>query len=267
MNKMCKKITSFRICSKECSPCYARGVITIEAALCIPIFLMAMLSLIYAINAYFVYERVNVAVYEEAKYASIMKYDDMSYGASAVQANIIERLGDDFFDSPIIADGKSGFDFSKTDLSDKEITVVCVNYRIKIPFFAQMIDEFEFSSKCVVHNWVGYTNGLNGYENEEEYVYMAKNGTVYHKSRDCTHIRLQIVNVKGKDIGKLRNESGGKYKQCEYCHPKKSDEKIYITKDGDRYHNTLSCAGLKRTIIRVRLSDLNGVKPCTRCGY
>ena len=52
-------------------------------------------------------------------------------------------------------------------------------------------------------------------EEQEEYVYITENGTVYHRERNCTHLTLSIE-LAGKDeVGQLRNESGGKYYPCE----------------------------------------------------
>lgn len=267
---MNKKITSFRICSKECSPCYVenrRGVLTIEAALSIPVFLIAMLTLTYLINIYFVYEKISMAACEEAKYISVKSFDDKAYGVGGIQANIEASLGEDFLNSMLVGGKSNGLDFSGSDLSDKEISVISIKYRVKIPYAMPLINELSFEVRFITHNWVGYINGLNGFNDIYEYVYITENGSVYHRSRECTHIRLRISSVSGNEVKKLRNTSGGKYKKCEYCHPKLSDKRLYITEDGDRYHSTLSCSGLKRTIRKVRLSDLNGVKPCTRCGY
>lgn len=267
--------------SKECSPCYVnntdnsdsggragkRGVLTIEAALVIPLFLIAMMTLLYVINLSYVYEKVSIAVCEEARRVSVESYDNEGIHIGRVQAEIEELLGEKLLNSGIIAGGRGGLDFSKTDLTDREIAVIAVGYKAEIPFALPVINELKYECQAVVHTWTGYTHGLNEREDASEYVYMTNSGTVYHRSRECSHIRLKIRCVSADEISALRNESGGKYVQCAVCRPKKDCNRLYITEDGDRYHSTLSCSGLIRTVIRVRLNSIEGVKPCSRCGY
>lgn len=65
-------------------------------------------------------------------------------------------------------------------------------------------------SCCYMRAWTGYDveRKFSG-EEQEEYVYITENGTVYHRERNCTHLTLSIE-LAGKDeVGQLRNESGG----------------------------------------------------------
>lgn len=269
---MCDKktyINQIIIRSKECSPCYVKrkGVLSVEASICVPLFLIAMMALISIANMYYVYERVYSSVCEEARYIAVYSHDGNAYSIGGVQANIEERLGEKLINSGLIRDGAAGLDFSESDLSNQEIAIIAVNYYYAIPFGITPLDDIKFSCRAVIHTWTGYVNGLNGLSSISEYVYMTKNGKVYHRSRECSHIRLHIRCVSGKDMKSLRNNAGGKYKKCEYCKPKLKDERLYVTEDGDRYHNSLTCSGLKRTVVRVRLSDIEGVSACSRCGY
>lgn len=261
--KIIKKMCAF--CPLERSPYPA--ILTIETALVLPLFLMCMLTLLALCSIYYVNGKVEAAVNEEAKLVALSQYDEPGYSTSSIEANIKARLSDRILNSSLIKGGENGFDFSDTDLSDREVLTIAVAYTVNLPFDIFSICEIPIYKKLIVHSWVGYERGLNGVYDTSEYVYMTSNGTVYHRSRECSHIRLSIRQANGRDIKNLRNENGGKYKKCIYCHPKLSDEKLYITEDGDKYHNTLLCSGLKRTIIRVKLSDIGDVKPCSRCGY
>ena len=116
-------------------------------------------------------------------------------------------------------------------------------------------------SCCYMRAWTGYDveRKFSG-EEQEEYVYITENGTVYHRERNCTHLTLSIE-LAGKDeVGQLRNESGGKYYPSEKCGGDGSSF-VYVTGEGTRYHNTITCSGLKRTVISIpRVVDVFGAK-------
>ena len=116
--------------------------------------------------------------------------------------------------------------------------------------------------KCLIHTWCGYGEG---YFPDSEYVYITDDSEVYHRDRNCSHIRLTIEEITGSQVPYLRNEKGSRYRACAICHSRLSDEKLYITTDGDRYHNRITCSALKRTVRKVRLREVDDRRPCSRC--
>ncbi len=121
-------------------------------------------------------------------------------------------------------------------------------------------------SCCYMRAWTGYDveRRAGGGDGEETYVYITDNGSAYHMARSCTHLTLSIT-LAGKDeVSSLRNASGGKYSPCEKCGGDGSGI-VYVTNEGDRYHNTIECSGLKRSVRCVPLSEAGGRSPCSRC--
>jgi hypothetical protein len=118
-----------------------------------------------------------------------------------------------------------------------------------------------------VRAWVGYT-GESFQENAKgQIVYVALNGEVYHKSRDCTYLRLTVRAIAASSVKKERNQSGERYTACEYCVTAgRSSGIVYITDYGTSYHASSACQGLKRTIMAVPLSETSGLRSCSRCG-
>lgn len=95
--------------------------------------------------------------------------------------------------------------------------------------------------------------------------YVTENGLVYHKDYHCSYLDLSIRMTHMGTVSDLRNESGGRYYPCEHC-MKGNAGTIYITNFGDRYHSSLSCSGLKRTIYAIPVSEAAGKGACSKCG-
>ena len=101
---------------------------------------------------------------------------------------------------------------------------------------------------------------------EEGYVYVTENGTVYHISADCTYIRRNVKQEKREKIADKRNHYGGKYYPCEGCMKKEEmPDTVWVTKAGTRYHATKDCSKIKRTVKKILFSEASAYRPCSRC--
>ena len=123
-------------------------------------------------------------------------------------------------------------------------------------------------SGCVMHKWIGYElqgENLSG-SNPEEVVFVAKNGDVYHSRRSCSYLNPSVRTVKLSEVSGLRNGDGSRYSPCLTC--PESGELVYITGGGDRYHSTVTCSGLKRTVecMTGPQARAQGKRSCSRCG-
>ena len=139
--------------------------------------------------------------------------------------------------------------------------------KMESPFSVLPISEGKIVSACVIKPWTGYdvTKAKNRRE-EDTIVYMTQYGSVYHKDRGCTHLSLSIHSVAVTEVGNKVNEDEKYYTMCEYCKDAEFVTVVYITNYGDRYHTTIKCRGLRRYVRSVPLSQIDGVKPCSKCG-
>lgn len=241
--------------------------ITVEAALVIPIFIIVMMSLSSIIYVIYSDTIIKKAVYEEAKYMSMLSYDNSEYGIDVMKGRIISRIGDRVINSAYVDKDMGGIDFSDSDLSNREIIDISVNYNVRIPYDILGVLRYRYKERVVMHTLTGYVNGLNGINNDSETVYISETGSVYHRSINCSHIRLNVIETSASEIKSLRNDNGAKYKSCGTCHSSIGDAKMYITTDGTKYHNTLMCSGIKRNIREIPLTCVMDRRPCSRCGY
>lgn len=92
-------------------------------------------------------------------------------------------------------------------------------------------------------------------------MYVTEHGSVYHTSLSCSHICLRIS---GGNVERILKEK--KYHACDKCiDDEEAPPVLYVTRYGDKYHSSLSCSGLKRTVRTIPKEEAEGMKMCSRC--
>lgn len=156
------------------------------------------------------------------------------------------------------------YDINWINITDSSIengkVDLVVKYKIKIPLINKYLS---ISQRALVKDWTG-----TDITTTSEKVYITENGVVYHKSKNCSHL---IVNISKTTVGQAENKNNThrrKYSGCQYCVKKKllSDEGVFITEDGNKYHTSLQCSGLTRRIVEKDISQVEGIRPCSECG-
>ena len=244
-----------------------RGTLSVEAALVVPLFLFFLLTLLSSLQLLSFSIRLQQVLFEEGMNLGEKVYENGAPDESRAVSEILSKLQ---VNGRIpVEGGVDGLDFSGSNLSDREFVDLNVHYRAKLLFDPFQLFHREFCQNVLFHTWIGYENGLDGRgaKTEEIYVYVTEGSQVYHRSRECTHIRLKITDVSGSDVGTLRNVYGDRYKSCRHCHAKRGDATLYVTPEGDCYHNSLSCSGLSRSVRAIPLREVGNRRPCSRCGY
>ncbi len=122
---------------------------------------------------------------------------------------------------------------------------------------------------CVMHKWTGYDlrEGMdNTDQDREELVYVTESGTAWHRDRACVYLNPSVQMLPGDQAETARNKNGRSYKACEICGGRGAI--VYVTDSGERYHSTVTCSGLKRTINCIPLSEAisSGRHACPKCG-
>ncbi len=242
-----------------------RGSVTIEASFGIPLFLFAALCLIWMIEI----QSIRISIISAAQNAAKSAAEDTALipvlNTVKLKSDIVTLIGEDRINRSIIENGSSGISCSRSGLSSTtgEMNII-VRYKILIPFPIMGSPSAELEESFRIGSWNGYQDG--GMEGEDsEIVYMTDNGSVYHDDYNCSYLRLSIRYVPYSELDVIRNESGGRYYACSKCVVGQAMTGIYITGSGTKYHNSLNCSGLKRTIHAVKKSETGGIGGCSRC--
>lgn len=242
-----------------------RGSVSIEAALVIPIFFFAVCCLCYLLEIMAIQSYVHSALHNAGREVAKEIYINPIVSPSQVESDMIENIGAERLERSIIEGGSAGLDASGTVASPTTgIVQMHVKYRILLPIrlFGRLGMSCEDGFRI---------KGWNGYQKEgmftprEDIVYITETGIVYHKDYHCTYLDLSIQMATKVQIETMRNEAGEKYRVCERC-GMAAGNRVYITKQGNRYHSSLGCSGLQRKIYAIPKSEVMGKGACSRCG-
>ena len=214
-----------------------RASVTIEAAFAVPLFIFAVLSLIFLIEIQSIRGCIHAAGSDAAKQAAESTAVLPVLNTIQLKSNLVNLIG--------------------------EINVV-IEYKIKIPVPLLKSPSVKLKDEFKVSAWNGYQKDRK--ENEDgQIVYITEKGTVWHSDYQCSYLQLSIQYVQYSELQNMRNEGGGKYHKCEQCVYGQAMNGVYITSYGNRYHNSLNCSSLKRTIRAVHKSEVAGRGGCSKC--
>lgn len=215
-------------------------------------------------------EQINQAADEEGGEQKSEAIDGINIAQTVLaegyaMQKLSEYLPDDYRQSSGL---KGNISLIRSNVSGvNEIIDLRASYTMQPKFNFFALPDVKFASRARTKAWTGWDDGRGKRvdKEDERMVYVAENGEVYHMSKSCTHLDLTIYPVEGASLESERNASGAKYKPCEKCGADRNMRLVYITREGDRYHSSLSCSGLKRTVYEVPLSSVKGLRLCSRC--
>ena len=263
MNKKRKRCFPYK--KERTSVSGLRGIITIEAALTLPVFLFAVLSLTSLIEIHCIRVKMQYALLNAGKEAAVYMAEVPVLNTEKLSKDVVVDIGRERLDNSLVKGGAAGISCYESYYSPMtgEINLK-VRYSIRLPF-----PEFTNLNKSIVEEariraWTGYYN-IRPDPDNDEIVYITKHGTVYHKDHNCTYLKPSVHFIPYSKIDYYRNKNGRRYKKCEKCVHGESTAGVYITENGDKYHNSLKCSGLKRTVYAVKKSEIKGKGACSKC--
>ena len=255
-----------------------RGTLSVEAAMVLPFFLFVMISALQYGNVMETAVKFGTALTDTGKSMAAAAYGvkyggntegipEMAAGALSAAyayAKVTEKAGE----SSSVKNANMAL---SSFLQEDEMIDLVLTYQVKSPIRIIPLPGNFFIQKAEVRAWTGRVltggeGGTDGSSEDFDYVYVAENGVVYHDNPDCTHLSLSIRAVDVESLDTLRNNDGSIYHKCERCTGGYISSTVYITEDGNRYHSSLGCSGLKRTVREVHRDEAGNMKACSKCG-
>ena len=243
-----------------------RGSMTAEAAVILPFVLFVLLSMMCFTEALRIQRQIQDAAVQTSLHMS-----QYAYKGDLTQIYAYSKLKDYMnqsdLDFSMIKGGKAGISCLLSDtLDDADRVDLVVRYTLKLPYNVIGLPGIPVVQRACTRGWTGYEPEICEKE-EEQIVYVTEQGTVYHKSSECSHIDLTVRSAKYQDLSKLRNTEGQRFRACEKCGSRTIlNGRIFITNTGNCYHTTSECSGLKRGILAIPISQAEDYRPCSRCG-
>lgn len=252
--------------------------VTIETALAVTFFLIFFVSVIHLFFLMDLQIRVQKTLEQLSDETVKACYLDSSYqeiAAESLRLRFLSLMGEKGMaaESAPLGNGmwseKAGeISFSKSDINPENGKILlAVTYPVNLPVGIPGLGRYMVTQYSCRYGWTGTdTKKTEEAEADGQAVYVTADSQVYHLSADCTHLRLSVHMVNMAAVWSLENSDGRKYTACELCEPKKTEEWIYITDHGDRYHRDKECRGLKRAFQAIPLSEIGERRLCSRCG-
>lgn len=242
-----------------------KGSLTVETALTLPLFFLAVVCLVYLLELQAIQFSIHNAAQNAAKKTAVEVAALPIVNPWKLEADIVNLVGAERLEQSIVEGGSSGLNCWLSYFDEAE-GVIHVNiwYKICLPFPRFLNLTLRLNESFQLRAWTG-CRGAKTEAGEDEIVYITDYGTVYHEDYQCKYLKLSIRYVPAEEVEGLRNLDGGIYYPCERCVYGSPMAGVYITDYGSRYHNSLNCNGLKRTIRAVRKSEVAGRGACSNC--
>jgi hypothetical protein len=271
---------------------------TVEAAIVLPLFLFFFINLGSAMEMIRLHGNLQLALWNVGNKMCVYGYaiessdkienevstgdnqewwqelGDIALSYTYIKSQVVNYVDETYLEESPLSDGVSSLQFWESELlgaADSPVrgdTIeIVLTYQVSPWLDIPFVRPFRMSNRYYGHLWTGYDidNDSTANQDTEDVVYIAENGSVYHETPDCTHLKLSISAVTLEEAQNARNENGGRYQLCSKCGGKPFNGTVYIGKEGDFYHYDRNCSGLKRTIHTILRKQASNYRPCSRC--
>lgn len=254
-----------------------KGSFTVEAALLLPVLACFFSLILFFFQIMQIQLSVQSALEKTGRNLALMavwEKEDMeienedtvetaSYLALAKASMCLELQKDNNI-KRFVKGGAMGISLLSSEMGGDYI-FLNANYQVKFPLDILGKQSFLVTQKACFRKWTGW-HVIDTMNQKDIVVYLTMYGEVYHMRKSCPYLVLSIQKVKKLYVPILRNKDGARYKECLTCKNENGKSTVvYITEYGEKYHYSMECRGLKRTIYQKTLSEVEGMDSCSKC--
>lgn len=271
---------------------YIKASATVEAALVMPLYIYAVMAVTYMMQIYQIRLEVDAALYnalrEQNKYNYLnyvqkekqndeiinekdININDTIVGSLSLHSVLIKNLGSEYAKEHNIKGGNSGIKIICYSYDSSTIQAAA-EYSVKNPFDIFGIGYIKVVQEFTYEVWLGekYAGDYGKDKDNTDSVFITRTGTVYHKTRNCPALNIDVKMVHFSQINNYRNKNGSIYYPCSKCNKynnknESSYEYVYVTDYGVRYHRDENCSEINRTIIEISRNKVTGMRACRLC--
>ncbi len=250
---------------------YPAGSITLEMVVILPMFVTFMVFFLFLFRVMLVQEGVEEALLYASRTMAADCYaespeEPQTQGKllAGAEGLFLQCLKDNGCPTRFVRGGAAGISLMGSELAGDEIELRA-DYDMRFP--CVLIGDFTYhiAQSSISRKWIGDISLVGGSPGgEDAWVYITPRGSAYHLTTECSYLDLSIRAVSRRSLRTLRSANGSIYHACESC-GSGGGGTVFITDYGERYHTSLACSGLKRTIYMVRLSEVGGRHLCAKC--
>lgn len=266
---------------------FLQASMTVEASLVLPLFLLFFLTLGSSMEMLRFHGRLAMALWNVGRETSlygtaldVLQKDreeqgrqeaadlwetvgNLAFSQGYVRGKVEERLGKEYLQEAPVANGAAGLRYwGGSILNQEDLVEIVVSYQVEPKWTVQGFRGFWMENHYYGRLWTGFEIK----ETENALFYLAENAEVFHRSAECSHVKLNPEEIHTVTLANARNADGSRYRACSLCAKGTMPEKIWISPEGECYHYVRECPGLKRTIRVVTWEVAKKYRPCSKCG-
>ncbi|MDD3253402.1 MAG: hypothetical protein PHV18_12675 [Lachnospiraceae bacterium] len=283
------RIPASSACGKKAFPS-ASASMTLEAALCLSLFIFAAVSLILPMKIMATERRIQAGLeavgedfsryaylqdaLESGKISTIPGADEFAKGfcrnlGAGVAKGYAQAVAMKHADTGNVQNVNA---LRSSIREDGETFDLILDYQIRMPFPVLGLQVIDRTARCTRRAWIGKSGkdeagGGSGSDDDDEIVYVGRDSTRYHRNRNCHYLSNALTAVSFEEVGERRNNSGGIYHACSSCgRSAGAGSTVYIMPSGSSYHTTKECKAILAYVRAVKLSTVKHLGACSYCG-
>lgn len=247
-----------------------RGSITIEAAIILPIFFLALIAMAFVIRIISLEEQISFVATDEAKYVATQAYQQEGLAQELLIEGSLRYRINNRLDEEVKLDGGyvSEFSYRYKDQGLTDLISYSVDYPIKFPIpFYQNQNRWGYQS-LIFRAFVGRSQEetfVVSEELEEEDIIVwvfPVAGERYHME-NCPHIKVLPRQTS------LTPEIKRSYRPCKHCHPEElsTGNMVYIFPSSGQVYHRGNCFLVDRYVVSMEksIAEQKGYTPCLTC--